>query len=72
MDAKVADQAAVALRNFLKNQSSYHGAHSPSAIYSKIERALSSFLCCKPLSKVYEASEELFPLPEEGGDGGQP
>ena len=36
-----------------------------SVIYRKAERALQAFLEKEALSTLYEASAELFPLPEE-------
>jgi hypothetical protein len=55
------EAAAVSLSRWLLERSRKLGREQ----YAKIERALSSFLDEKPLTKLIAATEELFPLPAE-------
>lgn len=59
-----ADQTIFRLRDYLMTTTS-GGASSQQAAYRKTERALKSWLLGEPISKIYEASEELFPTPSE-------
>lgn len=56
------DEPAITLRNILTQGS---GGLGRQTIYAKTERALAAFLARHRLTKLYEATEELFPLPDE-------
>ncbi len=58
------DSAAIRVRNFLQENTMGHGSGIP-IIYRKVSSGLLAFLQKRPLTKLYEASEELFPIPEE-------
>jgi hypothetical protein len=55
------DGAAVVLRNFLLRPEK----QTEESVYKKTERALRAFLDSERLTTLYEATKELFPLPEE-------
>ena len=59
------DEAAIKLRNglLLINSNGARNLFEPT--YRKAERALLSFIEHEPLKKIYEAQEELFPVPGE-------
>jgi len=59
-----ADKPIILLRNWLIHQSS-GGRPVGDVTYRKTERALHAFLKSETIATLYEASEELFPLPEE-------
>lgn len=59
------DKAAIVFRNWLLRLDSQKVRASADVIYKKAERAVEAFLNGEELSTLYEASEELFPLPEE-------
>lgn len=56
---------AVLLNQFLLSQRLTASGDSKRTVYLKTERALRAFLDGVRLSKLYEASEEVFPLPDE-------
>jgi len=58
------DSAAIRVRNFLQENTMGHGSGIP-IIYRKVSSGLLAFLQKRPLTKLYEASEELFPIPGE-------
>lgn len=58
------DSAAVRVRNFLQENSVGAGT-GVSIVYKKVSSGLLAFLQKRPLTKLYEASEELFPIPGE-------
>ena len=61
-----ADQPAILLRNYLLRYAGGKGLRPErDAIYRKTERALAAFLEGTKLSNLFEASTELFPLPNE-------
>ena len=59
------DEAALAFRNYLLNLTKGGNSTQRRAAYWKCESALMSFLQRNPVSKIYAASSEQFPLPEE-------
>jgi hypothetical protein len=60
------DQPAIMMRNnLLMTPSTSRGEQQQLVAYKKTERALLAFLAREQLSRLYEASRELFPLPEE-------
>lgn len=60
-----ADTSAILLRNFLLESTFGAGANAAILTYRKTERALRAFLDRTKLAKLYEATEELFPLAKE-------
>ncbi len=60
-----ADSAAVTFRNFYNRLTSTGSNSVRMVIYRKAESALKAFLEFKPLTKIYEVSSELFPMPGE-------
>ena len=60
-----ADKPAVLLRNMLVRMATNSVKAESSVIYRKAERALQAFIERETLATLYEASGELFPLPEE-------
>jgi hypothetical protein len=70
IDNPATDQAAVVLRNWLKSSADNmrYGSAATIAIYRKCERALVAFLGREKITRLYEASEECFPLPAERAD----
>jgi hypothetical protein len=56
------DDAAIALRNLLTQNAVRAGRHVE---YAKGERACHAFLARIKVTKLYEAREELFPIPNE-------
>lgn len=63
------DEAAIKLRNSLITPATLGHRTAFEPTYRKTERALQSFLAHEPLKKIYEATEELFPLPKEHSNG---
>ena len=63
------DRAAIVLRDHLLANRVGPGGNAVQAVgYRKISRALMAFCEKKPLTKLYESNEELYPLPEETQD----
>lgn len=61
------DLAAISFRNLvLREGDSFTSGSRRIVLYRKAEVALAAFLKHRSLSRICEASEELFPLPEEG------
>jgi len=58
------DQAAFLLLK-VAGETRGPGSKNQQDMYAKAERAISSFAAHQPLAKLYAATEELFPLPEE-------
>lgn len=54
---------AILLRNFVLTKKTPGAAKAE--LYAKTERAVWSVWCGQPVKKLYPATEELFPLPEE-------
>lgn len=59
------DVAVILLRNWLISLSSEKLRAQPETIHRKTERALKAFCKREHLKMLYEASQELFPLPED-------
>lgn len=59
------DKPAILLRNYLIRMGNEKMKATPEIIYRKAERALLAFVERSNLATLYEASGELFPLPEE-------
>jgi hypothetical protein len=59
------DKAAIIFRNWLLRVEAQKMRAASEIIYRKGERALDAFLKKQSLTTLYEATEELFPLPEE-------
>jgi hypothetical protein len=65
------DRAAVKLRNMLLDESGgtsrskMSTGYARDEVFRKTEKAIQSFLREEPIEKLYEAREELFPLPGE-------
>lgn len=58
--------SALILRNWLMNQTTSRGSTPHrEVVYKKTQRALMAFADQEKISKLYEAQDELFPLPEE-------
>jgi hypothetical protein len=67
---KEGDQPAILLRNWLLRTAATKGMRAlGETIYNKTERALHAFLNDERLSTLFEASNEMFPLPEEERKG---
>lgn len=63
------DKPAILLRNYLQRMLVDKVKAEAFTVYRKAERALLAFLEREPLSTLYEASGEQFPLPEETVSG---
>lgn len=63
------DKAAVIFRNWLMRMTTQNVRSQSNVLLGKCERAVDAFLKNEALSTLYEASEELFPLPEEVAPG---
>jgi hypothetical protein len=61
------ESAAVAIRNVAVRGNVLSSSAQRAAYNLKIQNALQAFICGKPLSKVHEAKEVIFLLPEEVG-----
>lgn len=66
------DRAAVKLRNMLLDEkegspgrSRMNSGYAREEVYRKTEKAIQHFLREEPIDKLYEARDELFPLPGE-------
>lgn len=59
------DSAALSVRLWIDGIWARGGRPKEQELYAKTERALKSFLNREKLSRLYEASTELFPLPQE-------
>lgn len=59
------DQAALTLIQFLVKTAGHTSSAMRRERYQKTERALQAYLSREPMTKLYAATEELFPLPEE-------
>lgn len=59
------DQAAIMLRNVLLRAQQGNARPVGEIVYRKAERALQAFLEREKIATLYEASGELFPLPED-------
>lgn len=59
------DRAVILLRNMLLQSAAAGTRPTADTIYRKTERALQAFVTGQVIGNLYEASEELFPLPEE-------
>jgi hypothetical protein len=60
-----ADKPAILLRNYLIRFATAGSRPTADVVYRKTERALAAFLEGASLGQLYEASAELFPLPED-------
>lgn len=65
------DRAVILLRNWLLQQQAGNLRAVTETTYKKAERALRAFLDSAAIAILYEAAEELFPLPEEQASSGR-
>lgn len=59
------DRTLVHLNRVLMAVDNHSGGTMRASVYARAERALQAFLDGQHITKIYEASEELFPLPGE-------
>jgi hypothetical protein len=59
------DQPILTLIQFLTKTAGRRSGAGRRECYQKTERALAAFLSGERMAKLYAATEELFPLPEE-------
>jgi hypothetical protein len=60
------DQAAIALLKYLKESEYGRNSNFQGEVYGKTTRAIKSFLIGERLARIYEPSDDLFPLPNVG------
>lgn len=63
--ANASERAAIALRDYLLIRSANHVHDNRRTLHRKIERALRGFIDGENMTRLYAASEELWPLAEE-------
>ena len=61
----VKDTAATHMRQFIDRNCDAHAGPNRREFYHKMENAISRFMDELPTSKLYEARDEIYPLPEE-------
>lgn len=59
------DVAAMRLRQYIDSTRLWHSGTARAILYRKTESAINHFVNGDDIKRLYEASEELFPLPEE-------
>lgn len=65
MTTNESETAAIILRNWLLSQTPGASSGAREVVFRKAERAIAAFVQQEKIAKLYEASEELYPLPEE-------